>query len=98
MVITDYRVKRDKDTGAALHFTTYLKQIIIVKSQSATIPASQIGGSLQSQQQAASNLAAGNQGTGSVSADIQRKVFKDPFLSGQLGAAAGVSAADRLLP
>ncbi len=85
MVIADYRVKRNKDTGGALMFTIYLKQIIIVKSQSATVPAAQLGGSSAAQQQAASTVAGGNQGTTTPSTPIQTTVKADPILNFQLG-------------
>jgi hypothetical protein len=98
MVITDYRVKRNKDTGGALHFTAYLKQIIIVQSQTTSVPASQLGGSTTAVQQATDGVAGGNQGTTTPSANIQAMIYKDPILSGQQGAAAGASAADQLFP
>jgi hypothetical protein len=61
MMIDDYRVRRDSRTGAALVFTIQFHQIVIVKSQTTTVPAGQIGGGVGPQVQ--SGVGAGNQNT-----------------------------------
>jgi hypothetical protein len=59
MIITDYRVRRDKDSGGALVFVMSFRQIVIVKSQTTTVP--NIGGSDMVQKQGDPGLNAGPQ-------------------------------------
>ena len=61
MVIYDYRVRRNKDTGNALVFTIWLRQIVIIKSQTTLVPAGQLGGSANAQLQVQNTLGGGNQ-------------------------------------
>jgi len=85
MMIMDYRVRRDKDTGGALVFIIQLRQIIIVESQTATVPAGQLGGSASAVQQATENLATGNQPTVQPPIPIQTTVKADLLGNFKLG-------------
>lgn len=85
MMIMDYRVRRDKDTGGALVFIIQFREIIIVESQTTTVPAGQIGGSAGVQQQAQENLATGNQPTVQPPAAIQTTVKADLLGNFKLG-------------
>jgi hypothetical protein len=83
MIIADYRVRRDSRTGAALVFTIQFHQIQIVQSQTARVPAAQIGGGAGHQVQ--DTLGTGNQPTIQPPVPIRTTVKADLINNFNLG-------------
>jgi hypothetical protein len=74
MIITDYRVNRNKDNGKGLVFDMIFKQIIYVTSQIATINPNILGGSANLQNQAAGQAALGGVSGSSPSSGLANAI------------------------
>ena len=78
MVIEDFSVPRDSESGASLVFSISFREVKIVKAQTVTIPKSVLGGTTGDQRQAQGEVKAGHTPT-TTPTPAQQESFLDPI-------------------